>query len=87
MSLLSDDFEGNERSSKSEFVNEEGEFYNPLLSQSDGEGRSNLDGCGGNGSDDCGRDSPTQRFDYENFLHDETWHWPPPPVPHQPHGL
>jgi hypothetical protein len=86
MSLLSDDFEGIGGSSDSEFVNK-GKFCNPLLFQSDGKGRSNSDGCGGNDSDDCGGDSPTQRFDYENFLHNETWHWPPPPVPHQRRGL
>jgi hypothetical protein len=86
MSLSSDDFGGNGRNSDSEFVNE-GEFCNPLLSQSDGEGRSNSDGFGGNDSDDCSGDSPMQRFDYENFLHEETWHWPPPTVPHQRRGL
>ena len=58
MNLLSDDFEGNGRSSDFEFVNKE-KICNPLLFQSDGEGRSNSDGCGGNDSDDCGRDSPT----------------------------
>jgi hypothetical protein len=75
MGFSSEDSEGNGDSSHSEFLNDEGEFYNPVVSQSDGEGRSNSDGYD-HEREEYGGDS-------ENILHDATWHWPPLSVPQQ----
>jgi hypothetical protein len=75
MGFSSEDSEGNGDSSHSEFLNDEEEFYNPVVSQSDGEGRSNSDGYDHEGEEYGG--------DFENILHDATWHWPPLPVPQQ----
>jgi hypothetical protein len=75
MCFSSEDSEGNGDSSHFEFLNDEGEFYNPVVSQSDGEGRSNSDGYDHEGEEYGG--------DFENILHDATWYWPPLPVPQQ----
>ena len=67
MSFSSEDSEGNGESSHSKFMNDEGEFNTLVIFESDREEMSNLDGYCHDG-------------DFENILHDATWHWPPLPV-------